>query len=250
VLDVTAVLRPEREELLSLLAGLQADDWRRPTECPAYDVQGIATHVLGDDLSLLSRQRDGAVPGVVALAAELPGVDFATLLNAFNDRWVAASSFLSPALLIGLLRLSGEWTVDYYCSVDLGAPGEPVFLFGSTGGPSPVWHAVAREYMERWVHHAQIRRAVGLPSLADTRFLEPGARVAAAVAGWTSRVDADGRWCLDAADGTVLVLGDAQQAADLLTRAHPADGVRALVEATGPDAEAAIAGASALLGRP
>jgi len=49
---------PERAALAELLESLAPDDWARPTECPAYTVKGIATHVLGDDLSLLSRQRD------------------------------------------------------------------------------------------------------------------------------------------------------------------------------------------------
>ena len=77
--------RPERDAFLELLASLSADDWTQPTECPSYPVKGIATHVLGDDLSLLSRQRDGAVQGLVYMADELPGADFRTLLDGFND---------------------------------------------------------------------------------------------------------------------------------------------------------------------
>src|SRR5437660_11510829 len=103
---VLDVYQPERVSLLDLLEGLDSDEWGRPTECPAYAVKGIATHVLGDDLSLLSRQRDGAVQGLVLLADELAGADFRTLLDTFNDRWVAAARFLSPELLIELLRLS------------------------------------------------------------------------------------------------------------------------------------------------
>jgi hypothetical protein len=56
---VTEALFPERAALVTLLQDLSAEDWAKPTECPAYSVQGIATHILGDDLSLLSRQRDG-----------------------------------------------------------------------------------------------------------------------------------------------------------------------------------------------
>lgn len=44
------------------------------TECPAYTVKGIATRVLGDDLSLLSRQRDEAENGLVQVAVEPAGV--------------------------------------------------------------------------------------------------------------------------------------------------------------------------------
>ncbi len=145
---VLRTYRPERDALLEFLAGLSADDWTQPTECPAYSVKGIATHVLGDDFSLLSRQRDGAVQGLVYMADELPGADFRTLLDAFNDRWVATTRFMSPSLLIELLRLTGEWTAAYYESVDPDSPGESVGLFGaSQDSSSPFWQAIAREYL-------------------------------------------------------------------------------------------------------
>lgn len=180
---VLGVLRPERAALLATLETLDGAAWLGPTECPAYRVKGIATHLLGDDLSLLSRQRDGAENGLVQVAAELPGADFRTLLDTFNDRWVTAAQYLSSELLIELLRLAGDWTASYYEQVDPAAPGEPVGFFGVTGTSSPFWQAIAREYMERWVHHSQIRRAIGLGSLSDELFLRTGVEVAAAAAG-------------------------------------------------------------------
>jgi len=228
---VLDVLRPERAALLELLGGLDEQSWSLPTECPAYDVKGVATHVLGDDLSLLSRQRDEAETGLVQVARELPGVEFWTVLNTFNDRWVAAARFLSIELVIELLRLAGEWTSDYYEAVDPTAPGEPVAFFGSTGASSPFWHAIAREYMERWVHHSQIRRALGLASLADEPFLSVGVKVCAATAGvdGTIPTEPDGSWAVGP-----VVLGPAQQAADILTKGHTADEIRTL--ARGPAA--------------
>jgi len=240
---VLDVLRPERAALLATLTTVEDAAWSRPTECPAYTVKGIATHVLGDDLSLLSRQRDAAENGLLPLAAELPGADFRTLLDTFNDRWVAAAGFLSPALLIELLDLAGEWTAGYYEAVDPGAPGEPVGFFGATGASSPFWQAIAREYVERWVHHSQIRRALGLRSLSDDRFLRVGVEVAASAAGVEPDmpVEEGDPWALGP-----VVLGPSQQAADILTRSHTADEVRALV--SGPPAAAALLAAFA--GRP
>jgi uncharacterized protein (TIGR03083 family) len=242
--SITVVLdayRPERAALLDLLGGLGAEEWWRPTECPAYTVKGIATHVLGDDLSLLSRQRDAAEEGTTLLAAELPDAGLWDRLDVFNDRWVAAAAFLSTDLLMELLRLAGEWTADFYARVDPEAPGEPVGLFGVTSGTSPFWHAIAREYMERWAHHSQIRRALGLRSLAEEPFVRVGVEVAAAAA----RVEPGipdgpgGPWALGP-----LVLGDARQAADVLTRAHGAEEVRTLVSGPADFVElfAAVAG--------
>ena len=240
---VLDALRPERAALLGLLESFGPEDWSRSTECPAYTVKGVATHVLGDDLSLLSRQRDGAVNGLMQVAAELPGADFRTLLDTFNDRWVAAARFLSIELLIELLRLVGEWTASYYDEVDPVAPGEPVGFFGATGPSSPIWHAVAREYIERWVHHSQIRRAVGLGSLADEPFLSVGIEVAAAAARVEPGIptEQNGSWTLGP-----VALGPAQQTADILTRAHTTEEVRRL--ASGPDA--AVELLAALAGRP
>jgi uncharacterized protein (TIGR03083 family) len=239
VLDVTPMLRPERAVFLELLESLAPEQWDLPTECPAYSVKGVATHVLGDDLSLLSRQRDAWRNGLIFVAEDLPGADFRTLLDAFNDRWVSTARFFGPPLVIELLRFSGDRTADYYEAVDLEAPGEPVGFFGSTGGPSPFWQAIARELVERWVHHSQIRRALGLPSLADERFVRTGLDVVAAAGGVEAGVDGS--------DWTIgpLRLGSTQQAADLLTRAHTADEIRALV----PGPPAAVERLASSMGR-
>lgn len=223
-------LRPERSALLELLRSLGAEEWDHATECPLYSVKGVATHILGDDLSLLSRQRDAAENGLIQLAAELPGVDFRSLLDTFNDRWVSAARFLSTELAVELLGLTGEWTAAYYEAVDPTAAGEPVGFFGAAGPHSPFWQAIAREYVERWVHHSQIRRALGLGSLSDHRFLAAGVAVAAAaVAGVEAGVPAaeGDAWTIGPVE-----LGSPQKAADILTRAHTADEIRQI--ASGP----------------
>lgn len=229
---------PERAALLAFLEGLSDSDWDQPTECPAYSVKGIATHVLGDDLSLLSRQRDGAVQGLVLVAEKMPGVDFRTLLDAFNDQWVEAARFVSPAMLIALLRFSGEQTLGYYREVDPTSPGEPVPMFNpQMGTPSPFWHAIAREFLERWVHHSQIRRALGQRSFMDPTLLEVGVRIVASAAGVPPIAPSagGGDWAIGP-----LVLGDSHQTADILTLAFTEEQVRELVVGP-PDAVAQFA---------
>ncbi len=173
-LDVTATLRSERSSFLELLRSLDDDDWTKATECPAYNVQGVATHILGDDLSLLSRQRDDAPQGLLAMLR--PGDDFRMVLDRFNDRWVEAAQFFSAPVLIDLLELAGRWTADWYDTVDPESLGEPVGFFGASG-PSPYWQIASREYVERWVHHHQIRRALGAPDLDDDSILRPAVAV-------------------------------------------------------------------------
>ena len=164
-LDMTPMLGPERVALLELLGRLSADDWERRTECPAWNVKGIALHILGDDLSLLTRQRDASTDSLTLFAADHPGMSFRSLLDGFNEQWVSASQFLSTDLLIGLLWIVGEWSESFYREVGLDTvSGEPVGLFAETQ-PSPYWQVIAREYLERFIHQSQIRRAVGAPAL-------------------------------------------------------------------------------------
>ncbi len=239
---VVDLLGRERTVLLELLGDLTSDQWAASTECPEYTVKGIATHILGDDLSLLSRQRDEAENGLTQLASKMPDANFRTLLDTFNDRWVAAAEFLSPKLLVVLLAGAGDWTSEYYASVDPDSPGEVVGFFGDQGPTSPFWKAIAREYLERWVHHSQIRRAIGLGALCDHEILSVGLEIVASAAGMkpTIGVDPNDAWALGP-----IGLGKAQQAADILTRGRTAAEIAKL--ATGPDE--AVGLLAALAGR-
>ncbi len=159
-------LRRERAQFLELLGSLTAEDWTRQTECPAWTVKQVALHVLGDDISLLSRQRDSAPQGLLLYAEDHPGMDFRQLLDGFNEQWVTAATFISTDLITTLLELTGEWSATFYESIDLSSHGEPVGFFGSTE-TSPYWQIAGREFVERWVHQQQIRRAVDAPDATD-----------------------------------------------------------------------------------
>jgi uncharacterized protein (TIGR03083 family) len=184
-LDVTPMLAPERAMCLDLLRSLAPDDWGRPTECPEWNVKGVALHILGDDLSLLARQRD-ATPdqGLILYAKDHPGLTFRELLDGFNEQWVTASMFMSSDLLLELLRLVGEWSDDFYCNVGLDVIArEPVGFFASAD-PSPYWHVIAREYAERVIHQSQIRRAVGASEVSGDVLATMALVVAHALAAW------------------------------------------------------------------
>ena len=168
--------------------------------------------------------------GSQILSAEMPSSGVRTLLDTFNDRWVAAARFLSPNLLVELLGLIGVSTAEYYESVDPLTDGEPVGLFGARQDESsPFWQAIAREYMERWIHHSQIRRALGLSSLSDRRFLVPGIEIVGAIARLEPKLSTspDATWSIGP-----IALGSAEQATAILTRAHTPEEVCEL--ATGP----------------
>jgi hypothetical protein len=100
-----------------------------------------------------------------------PNLGFLALLDGFNEQWVTSARFFGPRLTIELLRLTGDWTNAFYSSVDLASIGEPVGFFNEPDGAA-YWQIVGREYVERWAHHHQIRRALGIGPL-DVRFLRP-----------------------------------------------------------------------------
>src|SRR5512138_240149 len=95
------------DALLDLLAGLSPDDWQRPTVCAGWMVKDIAQHLLGGDLGILSRKRDGyAYSGSPIMEWR----ELVALINDLNNSWVKATRRLSPRLLCDLLRLAGEQT--------------------------------------------------------------------------------------------------------------------------------------------
>jgi hypothetical protein len=83
------------ERLLDLLRTLSSQEWDEPTACFPWSVKDVARHLLGDDVGILSRKRDGhAMSGDARNWEEL--VD---LVNTSNAIWVQATRRISPRLL-------------------------------------------------------------------------------------------------------------------------------------------------------
>ncbi len=153
------------DHLVTLLAELSAQEWARPTACPGWSVKDVAQHLLGDEIGILSRKRDGHRGSVES------GADLVTLVNDLNARWVDATRRISPRLLGDLLRFAGTQAYGFFQTLDPHALGGPVSWAGPD--PAPVWLDLAREYTERWLHQQHIRNAVGRPGLKEPRYLAP-----------------------------------------------------------------------------
>jgi uncharacterized protein (TIGR03083 family) len=170
VVVVTHLFAPERASLIELLSSLAASQWPAPTVCPGWSVKDVALHLLGDDIDLLSRRRDGAAP---ADTPSRPGgfQELVASLDRLNQTWVEATRRISPRLLCELLAVTGEATERYLASLELFAVEESVSWIRPE--PVPNWLDVARQYTERWTHQQQIRDAVGVPGLKERAFLAP-----------------------------------------------------------------------------
>src|SRR5947207_1469956 len=83
-------------------------------------------------------------PSRVAVQAANNWDDLFVILDRFNELWVDATSDLSVPLLLELLRLSGQWTHEWYSTVDPERLGEPIAFVGPA--PAPYWLLAAREY--------------------------------------------------------------------------------------------------------
>jgi len=166
-IDVVGLFPEILDELIRLLSGLSAEQWARPTVCPLWSVKDIALHLLGGEIGILSRKRDGFQPG----SADFTWGDLVAFINELNQAWVKATRRISPPLLCDLMKFVGTQVCLYFESLDPVAIGGPVDWAGPA--PAPVWLDLAREYTERWHHQQQIRDAVGVPGLTEPKYFRP-----------------------------------------------------------------------------
>jgi uncharacterized protein (TIGR03083 family) len=162
VTDVRPLLRGERGRLIGLLRDLDAGDWARPTICPGWTVKDVALHIVGDDLSLLSIARDRDTSGLLPRGDDL--ATFVAGLNQKNETWVEAARHLSRPIICGLLEWTGHGLDVYYEGLDLRGHGSVAW---ASSDPVPMWFDIAQDLTEHWLHHQQIREAVGRHGLHD-----------------------------------------------------------------------------------
>ena len=168
---LVAHLFPEvRQGLLSLLQGLSPQDWQHPTSAGKWTVKDIALHLLGGDVSNLSRRRDQHTPPLAGRSLS-DWHELVAYINWVNATWVEATQRMSTRVLCDLLAFTGPQLSEYFQSLDPFAIGGPVSWAGPD--PAPVWLDLAREYTEQWHHQQQIRDATTRPALYEPRLFAP-----------------------------------------------------------------------------
>jgi Mycothiol maleylpyruvate isomerase N-terminal domain len=221
--DTRPLIAEIHRDLVALLGSLRDIEWAAPTEAGHWNVQDVALHLLDGDLGQLSRGRDGHTAGL--LDTRNGYRTFVAALDAKNQQWVEAAHVLSPRVVTGLLRWSGEQVGQYYTTVDL--RGTAIVSWASDD-PVPRWLDIAREMTERWAHQQHIRDAVGQPGdharflpavLATFAWAFPHQYRPAAAPGTAVQLDfgSGGRWRLTRAPQSwVLDEGTAQSPAATL----------------------------------
>jgi Mycothiol maleylpyruvate isomerase N-terminal domain len=166
---LVAHLFPElRGHLLKLLEGLSTEEWNLPTGARLWTVKDIALHLLGGDVGILSRKRDGFTPAGRSIESWEGLVAF---INHLNDTWLQGVRRVSTRVLCDLLAFTGPQVEEYFASLDPFAEGDRVSWAGPH--PAPIWLDIAREYTERWHHQQQIRDAASRPGLYTPRLFAP-----------------------------------------------------------------------------
>jgi hypothetical protein len=154
VRDVRPLATEERQHLLHLIAGITDEQWLAPTSAPGWTVKDTALHLLDDDLTWLSRERDGDLSGLVDMSDRRA---FPRLLAEKNQRWVEAGRVMSRRVIADLLQWSGEQVDELHAGRDLLAEG---WVSWASDDAVPFWFNLAQEFTERWVHQQQMREAV------------------------------------------------------------------------------------------
>lgn len=160
---IPALIGIERDRLLELLGAFSPADWLKPTPCPEWNVLELCAHLVGVDLSSLSRNRDhhhGTVPPKGASEAE-----FIAWIDTLQMEWVESARRLSPRMVIDLLAWSALQLVEMFEREDPAARVAHVSWAGSD--PQPAWLNQVRELSEYWIHRQQLLQALGLS--ADLR---------------------------------------------------------------------------------
>lgn len=158
-ISLSSAFRIERSRLLDVLRSLETADWLRPTRCPGWSVHGLSLHLLGDDLSFLSWQRDDH-HGTRA-PASLDEAGFITWLDALQVEWVDAARRMSPPLVMELLAWLDDPIANTIDAQDPAAVDSNVSW--ASKDPVPKWLDQVRELSERWIHRQQILDALGRP---------------------------------------------------------------------------------------
>lgn len=166
-LDKDRVLSGYIEEyaaLSELFAGLEQADWKRPSCLPGWDVQAIASHIMGTELMLL-----GEKPAVAELSAERPHIH--NEIGARNELWVESFKDDSGD------RLRERWAdIVERRTAAMSAMTDEEWHGASW---TPVGEASYSRFMrirvyDCWLHEADIRDAVGLPASERTATADIG----------------------------------------------------------------------------
>lgn len=174
----------EYDRLADLFAALTPDEWRRPTECPAWDVRAMAGHCVGMARMATGLRESARQLSRAAWAARRSG---RPQIDELTDLQVREQEHLSPADMAEAMRRTGRAAVAGRRGVP--RPIRALAFADESTGVKEKWRAgyLLDTILTRdpWTHRGDVCRATGreLHLTAD----HDGRIVADVVAEWSRR---------------------------------------------------------------
>ncbi|RDG33406.1 hypothetical protein DV872_04960 [Oceanispirochaeta sp. M1] len=175
VIETYSLFHEITEELISMLRGLNTEQWLAPTCYPSWKVKDIVAHLIQSGMGRLSVQRDQfSLHENSGPAPEFE--DLSVMIDRFNTSWTDLLRPASPRVLLDFISVSERQLADFILEQDLHS--EALYAVGWAGETvSENWFDLGREYTERWHHQQQIREAVAAAPLTDKKYLSPVIRL-------------------------------------------------------------------------
>lgn len=227
--------RAEYHRMADLLAALSADDWTRPTECPAWDVRQMGCHMVGMATmatSPLEQRRQQRRAGADAAAQGIEPLDALTGLQVSERADWTPAEVVAGARKVGPRATRGRrMTPGFIRRRRFPAPQH-------VNGRDEFWSIgfLSDVILTRdpWMHRMDIARATGRAPVLTAD--HDGAIVTDVVAEWARRHDAPYRLTLTGPAGGTWSRGahgeeiamDAVEFCRALSGREPGDGLLAV----------------------
>lgn len=172
----------EYARLVDLLAGLEPDDWTRPTDCAEWDVRAMVAHLVGaaEGNARIRESMRQAVVGRRRYPREM-------LVDSINCLQVAERVDRAPAQLVADLLDAGRRGVAARRRIP-GPVRAVVVPIGPPLGTKPVGYLMDCIYTrDAWMHRIDIARATGRSLVITPE--HDGVLVADVVAEWATLHD-------------------------------------------------------------
>lgn len=165
------LLKEIDDQLFDIMKSIPLNDWNTTTLYPNWKVKDIFSHIIDTSIRKLSSQRDMYHDSskVVHIASYIDLVEF---IEKLADEWANTTQRISPQVLLFLFSVIKN---ELYVFMKSMKPFDDALISVAWAGEekSKVWFDNAREYTEHWIHHEQIRDALKIEPLDNSRYLNP-----------------------------------------------------------------------------
>ncbi len=139
-------------------AGLTAEEWNTPTDCPGWTVFDNVAHMIGTE-RMLAGEQPSAAPGAGADAAHVRND-----IGKANEQWIASYNGWNGPQLLGEFRAVTARRLETLRAM---TPEQWDAEGFTPEGPGPYRQFMAIRVFDCWYHDEDIREAVGRPGFLE-----------------------------------------------------------------------------------